>query len=99
MDLITEIMINPGDVVVCEAPSYLGSLGIFRAYEAEVVQSPIDADGVIPQPWKKLSLAWSARAARLSSSTPFPTTTTLPGCALARSVARRSWRFASATTC
>ena len=25
VDLITEIMINPGDVVVCEAPSYLGS--------------------------------------------------------------------------
>lgn len=49
VDLITEIMIDPGDVVVCEAPSYLGSLGIFRAYEAEVVQSPIDADGVIPQ--------------------------------------------------
>ena len=48
LDLVTRIFINPGDVVVAEAPSYVGALGVFRAYQADVVHTPIDADGLIP---------------------------------------------------
>ena len=49
LDLMTEIFINPGDVVVAEAPSYVGALGVFRAYQAEVIHSPMDNDGLIPE--------------------------------------------------
>ena len=49
LDLITQIFIDPGDVIVAEAPSYVGALGVFRAYEAEVVHVPLDDDGLIPE--------------------------------------------------
>lgn len=49
LDLISEIFVNPGDVVVAEAPSYVGALGTFRAYQANVVHVPLDADGLIPE--------------------------------------------------
>ena len=48
LDLVTKIFIDPGDVVVAEAPSYVGALGVFRAHEADVVHVPMDADGLIP---------------------------------------------------
>lgn len=49
LDLVTRIFVDPGDVVVVEAPSYVGALGVFRAYQADVVHVPMDADGLIPE--------------------------------------------------
>ena len=49
LDLVTRIFVDPGDVVVAEAPSYVGALGVFRAYQADVVQVPMDADGLSPE--------------------------------------------------
>ncbi len=49
VDLVTTIFINPGDVVIVEAPSYVGALGVFRAHEADVVHVPMDEDGLIPE--------------------------------------------------
>ncbi|RHA39631.1 aminotransferase-like domain-containing protein [Cellulomonas rhizosphaerae] len=48
LDLVTRIFIDPGDVVVAEAPSYVGALGVFRAYQADVVHVPIDEHGLVP---------------------------------------------------
>lgn len=48
LDLVTRIFVDPGDVVIAEAPSYVGALGVFRSYQADVVQVPLDADGLIP---------------------------------------------------
>lgn len=49
LDLISQIFINPGDVVLAEAPSYVGALGTFRAYQANVVHVPMDAEGLVPE--------------------------------------------------
>jgi DNA-binding transcriptional MocR family regulator len=49
LDLVTKIFIDPGDVVVAEAPSYVGALGVFRAHEAEVVHVTMDEDGLVPE--------------------------------------------------
>lgn len=49
VDIITELFIDPGDVVLTEAPTYVGSLSIFSTYQADVQQVPIDAEGVIPE--------------------------------------------------
>ena len=49
VDLVTRIFINPGDVVVAEAPSYVGALGVFRAHEADVVHVDMDENGLIPE--------------------------------------------------
>ena len=37
LDLVTRVFCDPGDVVLVEAPSYVGALGVFRAYECDVV--------------------------------------------------------------
>ncbi|KAB1662963.1 PLP-dependent aminotransferase family protein [Pseudoclavibacter sp. CFCC 13611] len=49
VDLMSRIFLDPGDVVIAEGPSYVGSLGIFRSYQAETVHVPIDDDGLQPQ--------------------------------------------------
>ena len=49
LDLVTRLFINPGDVVVAEAPSYVGALGVFHSYQADVVHVPLDENGLIPE--------------------------------------------------
>src|SRR5215510_3295699 len=49
VDLVTRVFCDPGDVVLCEAPSYVGALGVFRAYECEVVHVEMDDDGLVPE--------------------------------------------------
>jgi 2-aminoadipate transaminase len=48
LDLISRIFIDPNDVVLVEAPSYVGALGTFRQYEAQVVHVAMDQHGLIP---------------------------------------------------
>jgi len=48
LDLISRIFIDPGDVVLVEAPSYVGALGTFKQYEANVVHVEMDSDGLVP---------------------------------------------------
>ena len=49
LDLLARIFIDPGDVVLVEAPSYVGALGAFAAYQADVVHVAMDDDGLIPE--------------------------------------------------
>ncbi len=49
LDLVTRIFVDPGDVVICEAPSYVGALGTFRSYQAQVVHVAMDDEGIIPE--------------------------------------------------
>src|SRR4051794_22884853 len=48
LDLVTRLFCDPGDVVLCEAPSYVGALGVFRAYQCEVVHVAMDEHGLVP---------------------------------------------------
>jgi 2-aminoadipate transaminase len=49
LDLLARIFIDPGDVILAEAPSYVGALGAFASYQAAVVHVAMDCDGLIPQ--------------------------------------------------
>ncbi|MFI7586010.1 PLP-dependent aminotransferase family protein [Spongisporangium articulatum] len=49
LDLVTRVFVDPGDVVLAEAPSYVGALGVFRSYQADVVHVPLDAEGLQPE--------------------------------------------------
>ncbi len=49
LDLMAELFINAGDVVLAESPSYVGALGCFRARQADVVHVDMDEDGLIPE--------------------------------------------------
>ena len=46
IDLVCKALIDPGDVIVAEAPTYPGAVPTFGAYQADVVQIEIDADGM-----------------------------------------------------
>jgi DNA-binding transcriptional MocR family regulator len=48
LDLVTRIFCDPGDVVLCEAPSYVGALGVFRAFQCQVTHVAMDDQGLIP---------------------------------------------------
>ncbi|HEY4023629.1 MAG TPA: PLP-dependent aminotransferase family protein [Pseudonocardiaceae bacterium] len=49
LDMVTRIFCDPGDVVLAEGPSYVGALGSFSAYQANVVHVAMDDDGLVPQ--------------------------------------------------
>lgn len=46
IDLITKTLIDPGDVIICDAPTYPGAIPTFCSYEADVRQIEMDADGM-----------------------------------------------------
>ena len=46
LDLLAKVFVDPGDVILVEAPSYLGALNAFAGYEPKVVAIPLDDDGV-----------------------------------------------------
>ena len=46
MDIAAKTFLNEGDVLVCEAPSFVGSLNTFRSYNAELVGVPVQPDGM-----------------------------------------------------
>ncbi len=46
LDLIGKVMINPGDLILTEKPTYLGALQAWRAYQAEFTSVNIDDEGL-----------------------------------------------------
>jgi len=49
LDLVTKLFINPGDVILAEAPSYVGAIGVFRSYQADIQHVEMDQDGLVPE--------------------------------------------------
>lgn len=46
MDLFTKSILNEGETVLTEAPSFIGTLNDFRSYRAKLVGIPMDTDGM-----------------------------------------------------
>ena len=46
IDLVCKTLIDPGDVVICEAPTYPGAVPVFCSYQADVIQIECDEDGM-----------------------------------------------------
>ncbi|MBQ3073258.1 MAG: PLP-dependent aminotransferase family protein [Ruminococcus sp.] len=46
MDLTTKALVNYGDEIICEAPSFIGSLNTFRSYGAKLLGVPMEEDGM-----------------------------------------------------
>ncbi|CAN5537949.1 PLP-dependent aminotransferase family protein [soil metagenome] len=49
LELMSKLFLDPCDVVIAEGPSYVTALTVFRSFQAEVVHSAMDADGIVPQ--------------------------------------------------
>lgn len=65
LDLVTRIFIDPGDVIIAEAPSYVGALGVFRSYQADVIHTPLDEHGLIPEAFESTLKELAAQGKRV----------------------------------
>jgi len=45
IDLVAKTLVDPGDVVICEAPTYPGAVPVFCSYQAETLQVEVDRHG------------------------------------------------------
>ena len=85
LDLIGKLLINPGDRVLDEAPTYMGALQAFNAYQADYLAVPIDDDGM------DVGRSRSSCGAGPSSSTRFRISRTPPA-------SRSAWVAAGASS-
>ena len=46
IDLVARVFVDPGDVVLTEAPTFMDALRVFRSHEAELVGVPVDEEGL-----------------------------------------------------
>ena len=46
-DVLLKALIDPGDAVLCESPTFLGAIQAMREYNAKLVPMPTDDEGVI----------------------------------------------------
>jgi 2-aminoadipate transaminase len=46
IDLVCKTLVDPGDVVICEAPTYPGAVPVFCSYQADVIQIECDEEGM-----------------------------------------------------
>lgn len=65
VDLVTRVFCDPGDVIICEAPSYVGALGVFKSYQCEIVHAEMDADGLVPEAVRQAIAATKAAGKRI----------------------------------
>lgn len=72
LDLVSRIFLDPGDIVVAESPSYVGALGVFRSYQADVRHVAMDEDGLVPAALEEMlaSLASQGRRAKFLYTIP-----------------------------
>lgn len=53
-DLLLKVLVNPGDAVLCESPTFLGAIQAMREYNAKLVPMPTDDQGVIVEAAEEL---------------------------------------------
>ena len=53
LDFAARVFINPGDVIICESPTYLGAINAFKACEPRFVEVPTDDNGMILEELEK----------------------------------------------
>jgi len=46
IDLICKALVDPGDAVICEAPTYPGAIPVFCSYQADTIQIECDGEGM-----------------------------------------------------
>lgn len=65
LDLVTRIFCDPGDVVLTEAPTYVGAIGTFRSYQAEIHHVAMDDAGVLPEAVRQAVVSLRAAGKRV----------------------------------
>lgn len=77
IDLLLKALINPGDTVLVESPTFLGTLQAIRTYHANIVPVESDENGVIPEALEEAMKKYSPKLAYIIPTFQNPTGTTL----------------------
>lgn len=64
LDLLAKIFIDPGDIVLTEAPTYVGALQAFASYQADIRAMQMDDDGLPPEALEEMLAALKAEGRR-----------------------------------
>ena len=64
LDLVTKIFCDPGDVIIAEAPSYVGALGTFKSYQTQIIHVSMDDEGLSPEALREAVAAVRAEGRR-----------------------------------
>ena len=48
MEMTAKVLCNEGETIICEEPSFIGSLNSFRSYNSKLVGVPMDDEGIDP---------------------------------------------------
>lgn len=54
LDFSGKVFLNPGDIVICESPSYLGAINAFKSYDPKFIEAPTDEHGMIMEELEKI---------------------------------------------
>ncbi len=71
INLIAKVMLDPGDTVITEYPSFIGALAAFKSYGAELTGVALDADGIDLESLKRVYEAGGRKAKMLYINTHF----------------------------
>lgn len=77
IDLACKVLLDPGDAIVVESPSYLAALQVFGGYEATVVPVASDDDGLVVDALEDVLRARRPKAIYLTATFQNPKGTTL----------------------
>ena len=76
-DLLLKALINPGDRILVESPTFLGAIQAMRIYGAELIEMPMDEDGVIVEEVEKLAAQYKPKLMYIIPTFQNPTGRTL----------------------
>jgi 2-aminoadipate transaminase len=89
LDLLARIVLDPGDTVLTEAPTYVTAIATFAAYQARLAQVPMDNDGLIPEALAETLVRLAAEGRRVKLLYTVPTFQNPAGVTLSRSRRQR----------
>ena len=93
LDLISDLFLDQGDVVLVEAPSYVGAVGIFRHKEAHIEHVFTDEHGISPQALAETADRLIAEGKRIKLLYLVPNFANPSGVTLSAPRRLRFWKF------
>ncbi len=78
MNLLCQVYINPGDVILCESPTFVHCVEIFEMFEAKCVGCKTDDHGIVPEDVEEKILSLHPKMVYVIPTFQNPTGKTLP---------------------
>ena len=78
MNLLCQVFINPGDVILCESPTFVHCVEIFEMFEAKCIGCKTDDLGIVPEDVEKKILEYHPKMVYVIPTFQNPTGKTLP---------------------